>query len=516
MDELQDLRKSGIKVLAGLCWLCTLASVLIAFMGAGSAMFPLAAAAIAVLPTFMAQAGHADPASRIVVALSVVLYPAIFVSQASGGAWQVDMHMTFFAALATLAVMADWRAVIVGAAVAAVHHLAVNLVAPALVFPEGASLLRVMFHAVVVVVETGALVFLCVKLEALVMQQADAHSQRLRTEAAAAALRAQVEADQRVVINALDKRLHDLSDGELAGTIDVTFPAAYEGLRTSCNSATVRLAEMVRTVSSAVEQIRHGAAEIRSASDDLAQRTEEQAASVEHNTRITTRLATNVGDTARTAGEVNSAIGGTRNDADRGGEVVGSAVAAMREIESSAVEIGQIVTLIDGIAFQTNLLALNAGVEAARAGDSGKGFAVVANEVRALAQRSADAASTIRDLIGASSAQVERGAALVSETGDVLRRIADQVANISGAVGEIAGASKGQSDDLGRISDSFLEIDRMTQQNAAMVEQSTAAAHGLARSADHLASLVAQFDVAQPSANTMPIGRATQDWRTAA
>jgi methyl-accepting chemotaxis protein len=172
----------------------------------------------------------------------------------------------------------------------------------------------------------------------------------------------------------------------------------------------------------------------------------------------------------------------------------------MSEIETSSSQIGQIIGVIDEIAFQTNLLALNAGVEAARAGEAGKGFAVVAAEVRALAQRSAEAAKEIKALVGASSAQVESGVRLVGETGRALQRIVDRVAEIEALVAEIAASTQEQSVSLGQVNQAINHMDQVTQQNAAMVEQSTAASHALAKEAEGLADAVARFRVEQPAA----------------
>jgi methyl-accepting chemotaxis protein len=189
-------------------------------------------------------------------------------------------------------------------------------------------------------------------------------------------------------------------------------------------------------------------------------------------------------------------------DAQHSGEVVQQAVTAMSAIQASSNQVGQIIGVIDEIAFQTNLLALNAGVEAARAGDAGRGFAVVASEVRALAQRSAGAAKEIKALISASTQQVNAGVNLVSETGDALQRIVKQVSQINGLVTEIADSAQEQSTALAQVNSAVNQMDQVTQQNAAMVEQSTAASHALVRDGDELASLMAQFEVSRnaPSA----------------
>ena len=198
-------------------------------------------------------------------------------------------------------------------------------------------------------------------------------------------------------------------------------------------------------------------------------------------------------DTAGKAGEVQRSIADVHHEAEEGGQVVRRAVAAMAAIEKSANEITQIIAVIDGIAFQTNLLALNAGVEAARAGDAGKGFAVVANEVRALAQRSADAAKDIKELIEASTTQVNDGVSLVGETGTLLDTILQRIGGVTVLTAEIAQSAESQSANLQHINASVGEMDRMTQQNAAMVEESTAAARNLADEANELTRMVDRF-----------------------
>ena len=270
-------------------------------------------------------------------------------------------------------------------------------------------------------------------------------------------------------------------------------PPAYEALRRSFNEAAADLDQLLSRVTAAARQIATGSSEIRSASDDLARRTEAQASAIAANSEATTSLATGIRATAARAEAVNRTTAETQADAATGGAVVERAITAMTAIEQSSSEIAQIVSIIDGIAFQTNLLALNAGVEAARAGEAGKGFAVVATEVRALAQRSADAAQDIKNLIEASSAQVGNGVALVGETGAVLRAIVERITGIGGAISSIAGESAQQVEALGSVNASFSRIDQVTQQNAAMVEESAAASRNLSGQAANLANLVSRF-----------------------
>jgi methyl-accepting chemotaxis protein len=199
--------------------------------------------------------------------------------------------------------------------------------------------------------------------------------------------------------------------------------------------------------------------------------------------------------TAEGATHARTVVAAAKLDAETGGEVVGKAIVAMNAIETSSQGITQIIGVIDEIAFQTNLLALNAGVEAARAGDAGRGFAVVAQEVRALAQRSAEAAKEIKVLIATSTTQVSAGVDLVAQTGKALERIVNQVAQINGVVGEIAASAQEQSSGLQQVNVAINQMDQVTQQNAAMVEESTAASHALAREAQDLARLIGRFKV---------------------
>jgi methyl-accepting chemotaxis protein len=208
--------------------------------------------------------------------------------------------------------------------------------------------------------------------------------------------------------------------------------------------------------------------------------------------------------TAEGATHAREVVASAKGDAERSGAVVRDAVAAMSQIEQSAKEISQIIGVIDEIAFQTSLLALNAGVEAARAGDAGRGFAVVASEVRALAQRSADAAKQIKTLISTSGAQVSAGVGLVGETGRSLERIVVQVGEINGIVSEIAASAKEQATGLAEVNTAVNQMDQVTQQNAAMVEESTAASHALAREVDELAQLIRRFRTEDEAAPAIP------------
>jgi methyl-accepting chemotaxis protein len=255
--------------------------------------------------------------------------------------------------------------------------------------------------------------------------------------------------------------------------------------------------ELLGSVSHTAGGIRTGSTEISQASDDLSRRTEQQAASLEETAASVDQVTEAVRQIAKSAAHVNETVSNAHSNATKGGRIVEEAVGAMDDIEKSAQEIAQIINVIDGIAFQTNLLALNAGVEAARAGDAGKGFAVVANEVRALAQRSADAAKDIKGLIERSTKQVGNGVQLVGESGQALGRIVEQVAEVSALITQITASTEAQANNLQQVNSAVSQMDKMTQQNASMVEESTAAARGLADEADHLTELVSRFKLGE-------------------
>ena len=305
--------------------------------------------------------------------------------------------------------------------------------------------------------------------------------------------RDKMQTDLRVVVETLRAGMKDLAGGDLSRPIDAEFAAEYEGLRNDFNGTLATLSTTITQVVDAAHSIRARSTEISTASEDLSRRTENQAAALEETAAALDELTVSVKSAADSAREVESIVRQARKDAEDSGIVVQGAVAAMAEIEKSSEQISQIIGAIDDIAFQTNLLALNAGVEAARAGDAGKGFAVVASEVRALAHRSSAAAKEIKALISASALHVGRGVDQVGRAGEALQSIVGSVGNVAALVSNIAAGAAEQSTGLGEINIGVTQLDQVTQQNAAMVEQSTAASHLLQQDATGLSDLVARF-----------------------
>jgi len=308
--------------------------------------------------------------------------------------------------------------------------------------------------------------------------------------------RRQRQADQERAMTTIGAGLSALAEGDLRARIDGDFPAEYAALQQDFNAAADRLGEALAALVAVADQIGLSTDEISQASDDLSRRTEQQAASLEETAAALDEITATVRKSAESARLARDSVAVTRSDAEASGKVVGEAVAAMGQIEQSSEKIGQIIGVIDEIAFQTNLLALNAGVEAARAGDAGRGFAVVASEVRALAQRSADAAKEIKTLISASAAHVAGGVRLVAETGQALETIVTQVAEINGLMTEISASSEEQAIGLAQVNSAVNQMDQITQQNAAMVEESTAASHALAQETAELNRLMGRFQFA--------------------
>jgi methyl-accepting chemotaxis protein len=316
-------------------------------------------------------------------------------------------------------------------------------------------------------------------------------AERARLEQA----RREAEARQAALVRALGQALARLSSRDLGVRVTAEVGAEFQALKDDFNEAVAALEAAIAAVSASTESVSGGVQQIGVAADDLSRRTEQQAASLEETAAALEQITATVRKSAEGARQASEVVAAAKAQAERSAAVMGQAQGAMGEIEKSSSQISQIIGVIDEIAFQTNLLALNAGVEAARAGDAGKGFAVVASEVRALAQRSAGAAKEIKTLISASTAQVEQGVTLVGQTGEALNGIVGQVAEIDGLVAEIAASAQEQAVGLAQVNTAVNQMDHLTQQNAAMVEQTTAATQTLKGQADDLGDLVGGFTV---------------------
>lgn len=309
----------------------------------------------------------------------------------------------------------------------------------------------------------------------------------------------------------LGEGLKHLASGDLTFQLADPFAPDFETLRSDFNAAVAQLSQTLRAVADATGAIDNGSREVSASADDLSKRTEQQAAALEETAAALDQITVNVANSSKRAEEARKVAVQANESAAQSGRVVANAVDAMQKIEASSNQVSNIIGVIDEIAFQTNLLALNAGVEAARAGDAGKGFAVVAQEVRELAQRSAQAAKEIKDLIRNSSVEVQSGVKLVSETGDALKTIEGYIVTVNQHMDSIATSAKEQSVGLAEVNTAVNQMDQVTQQNAAMVEETSAAGATLANESGRLRELISQFQlggVLRQTASVMAAGPA--------
>tara|TARA_R110002020_G_scaffold47500_10_gene135091 strand:+ start:7258 stop:9789 length:2532 start_codon:yes stop_codon:yes gene_type:complete len=317
--------------------------------------------------------------------------------------------------------------------------------------------------------------------------------------------KAKADAELAFAVSQLGSGLRSLSQGDLVSTIDTPFASELDSLRIDFNESIERMRDAMHHIRDNARSISDNSGQLRSAADDLARRTEQQAASLEQTAAAVDEISATVRTASSRATDTDRLASQTAGDARASGEIVTRAVDAMSRIEEASAKINRIIGVIDEIAFQTNLLALNAGVEAARAGEAGRGFAVVAQEVRELAGRSATAAKEIKELIAASGEEVRSGVSLVGETGEAITRIIARIEDISSHVAAMATASREQATGLGEVNSAVGQMDQMTQQNAAMVEQTNASSHTLAQEAAQLSALVANFRLdAEETRRTTP------------
>ncbi len=349
-----------------------------------------------------------------------------------------------------------------------------------------------------------------------IARQTEALKTQLAAARAVEAERQLAQEVQKKVVERLNQGLAQLADGDLSRTIDEAFSEDYESLRQNFNNTVEKMVGIIDAVIESTDRIRASSEEISQSSGDLSSRTESQAATLEETAAAMEELTVSVRSAADGAREVEGIVSEAKDTAINSGEVVTRAVDAMSKIEKSSEKISQIISVIDDISFQTNLWALNAGVEAARAGEAGRGFAVVASEVRALAQRSSDAAQEIKQLITESTSHVGDGVDLVGRAGQELQQIIERVATISGHVSGIATGAQEQSTTLAEINTGVTQLDQVTQHNAAMVEESTAASQILRNDANELAQQVSVFRTRKSAGNVVSMAAAPAPARAVA
>ncbi|WP_172438856.1 methyl-accepting chemotaxis protein [Porphyrobacter sp. TH134] len=506
-DEMCQLRENGVRMLAALA--AVVSGILVVWALIGDAPLVAVSAVVLVAPLIWSAHQHrCDAVARVMTGVTYPLLAGLLLALASNTDWLVDMHIVFFAFLAMLAALADWRVIVTGTFVTGLHHLLLNLFAPGYVFPDGADLGRVLFHAAIVLIEALVLIYLCLQTEGLIRRVTEARTAQAALDAERHAEREAISAEQRLVLAGLSERLRTLAAGDLAARLTAPFPGEYETARLLLNSSCSELDQLVGAVALTADQVASGAHELREASSDLAGKTEQQTAAVETVAHTAGDLLRDIEAQAQLWSATRSTALGAKADADRGAVEITGAAEAMSRIEASSAEIGEMIAFIDTIAFQTNLLALNAGVEAARAGEAGKGFAVVANEVRELAQRSAQSASAIKQLVAASRDEVALGVTRVQQMVSLLASLVSRFSDIAGQVDQIASGADGTVDAIRQINAATAMLDRAMQQNAAMAEQTSAASVALLRSAESLNGQVSRFQRHNAPAVVPALGRA--------
>lgn len=489
--------ENGIKLaLIGLAVLTPLPPICAALVGnpfLGLTIFSIGAAAGAF---YCASAVLA--LSKPVLAAVLLLQTMALTSAFSGHPWQIDTHMVYFAVLAVISVMYDVRILLASAGFIAVHHLGVSLVMPFLLYPDTAEgvIGRTLFHAAVVVLETAILATSIFQRHAMDLKISRQNKEViLLSDKSQAAERAAQEERRAAteVVDVLGQHLKLLAEQDLSTKINNRLPTQYEDVREIFNSLVKTLGEVLQTATETSADYSVSSKELSSSAADLAKRTEVQSGTLSTTAEGLQELTKTLQETAEGANKANETAALARTNAKKNGEIVGEAVEAMKRITESSGEISNIISLIEDIAFQTNLLALNAGVEAARAGETGRGFAVVASEVRALAQRTTEAASNVKSLIDTSASEVNKGSGLVNAAGQALEEIVVQVADASTMIETITQSASHQANVVRDLNDAVQSLDTATQHNAAMCEEMTAMGQQLATGSSTLTRALSGF-----------------------
>lgn len=438
-----------------------------------------------------------------VLSFCLVAQCTLLTAALTGHAYQIDSHMLFFAVLAIVSTLSNPKALIFATVLIALHHLSASALLPAVVYPGGTlavNLERTMFHAAIVVLEAGVLLLsMSKRLRAeadLIVEREASQMQADRALSSQEAVQTSQQNSERVV-HLLQAHLADLSAGKLNCEMTGEVAQEYEALKQSFNKTVRDLAQTLQQVQVTSKNMRAEVSQVSQSTNELSQRTTAQAATLEQTAAALEQMTASVRSTADGAKQAAGTSAQARTQAESSGKIVRSAVSAMTSIETASAEISKIISVIDDITFQTNLLALNAGIEAARAGEAGKGFAVVATEVRALAHRSAEAATEIKTLIDGSSVQVANGVQLVGQAGDAIDNVVQTVSEISNTISEIATGVDEQSKGLGEINAGMGNLDGVTQQNALMVADLSSDGQKLQTQANALSVLLQRFEMAQ-------------------
>jgi len=490
--SLNALRLVGMRFLAALMAAMALANVGGA-MVAGDWPLGLMASVLVAYPIFLALKGAVDARARMAVTMTIVAQPALLLILFKGEPWQVDLHMIFFAALAASAVLCDPKALIAGTVIVAVHHLLLGMLMPDWVFTNGGGLGRILLHAVVLIAEAGALVLMASSMTRILDALRLESQHRAEAEAATSQERQQQADELRSIINNVSGGLAALADGDLTQSLKGRLPDAYRTLEQAFDQTLDQLQSLLSAISESATAIHGGSTEIAYASENLAKRTEANAAALEQTTAAISQIDQRLVETASAARQTVTRAEAAVSTVDAGRATASEAAEAMGKVHDSAKGIDSVIEGLDKIAFQTRVLAMNAAVEAGRAGEAGRGFAVVADLVSALAMRAEEEAGRARDQLTTTQLQVKSAVDMVLRVGDAFTNITNDVDEVRSQLSTMASANQSQSKAVNEISIALADMDRSTQQNAAMVEETSAAARQLAQEVTVLTEQASRF-----------------------
>ncbi|MES1973607.1 MAG: methyl-accepting chemotaxis protein [Pseudomonadota bacterium] len=455
----------------------------------------LLALMLAGYPALMVSQDRTDATARMAMGIAAITQPALLLFIFTGTLWQGDLHMIFFAVLAIAAILCDFRVILACAGIVAVHHLVLGMAIPEWVFSGSGSFTRILLHAVVLIAEAAALTWLTINIVRLLDAVSHKEQEREAIEQTADMDRVRRDQELGIAVGELGSRLGALADGDLTADILADFPPAYAELKSNFNTALSSLRELIGSVMESTSTIRTGSGEIAQASEDLARRTENNASSLEETTAAITQMDGRLKATAAAASRTVERADGAITTVSGGRAVADEAVQAMGRVSESAKGIDSVIEGLDKIAFQTRVLAMNAAVEAGRAGDAGRGFAVVADLVSALAMRAEEESKRARDQLTVTQTDIVAAVGAVEKVDAALVNISGDVGEVHKLLGEMAADNQAQSVAVTQISSAIGTMDQATQQNAAMVEQTSAAARNLTSEVAALADQAARFNV---------------------